>query len=463
MEESTPWKTVWRLGRLFVPGWQPGAVAYVQFRHGGKRHTLAAGACVPGEALQACAQVYAETIAAEPARSPREESKLATLLMRWVLSNEGVAEPETVKTFGVYARKFLRAFDGTSSVTETGRIKAYARDRLREVVLATVKREVSGLRSFVNWCVDEKHIAVRPAWIDLKSSALLPKKAAGTRSGKQRAVAHPLTPVQVEALLDALPERSDGEGGYVVRARMVFAYTTGLRPATIDQMLFTDIVKGEDGGPAFKIRDEIDKSKYGRTVDLSDRAVAALEAAAGGSAESWLVQSGAVPLENAASVFGRHDYRPHLDAASIAAGLPFKVAPYDLRHARATHWIDEGVPLGKVAFLLGHRLITTTNKYVHPTGRSARSWLNASPTPPISGTPSAPVDAPARVKVARFHLQPTTSFPDGAPFREDCSSDQDHERAARAYAKEWVVEYECAGCEIPECPQHGSHFYGGAP
>lgn len=444
LETKQPWTLRWRAGRRFGE-WAPGAVAYVHFRHRGRRRAVSAGACSPGEAPAACAKVYADAVDETPEKHERltpARKQLSGFVSRWVISNVGVAEPETVQTFELYGRRFVRSFDGIESLVALGRIRAYARDRLREAVVGTVKRELSGLRSFARWCVDEGVFTSEPGWLAMKVSALLPKKAAGTRTGAQRAEANKLTPAQVAALLAALPERSEG-GSYPVRARFVFAYETGLRPATIDQMLQSDLVQN---GAAVKIRDEIDKSNYGRIVPLSARAVAAVESIASSRTPGlW--------AEGDAEVFGRHDFRADLAAASAAAGLPFKAAPYDLRHARATHWMEEGVPLGVVAFLLGHRLVTTTNKYVHPSGRTAREWLNR-PAPPISG------DRPPRPepgeRVARFGiLQPTRSFPGGAPLREYFQTDTEQLLAARIYAHEWRAQYECAGCELPDCPQHG--------
>lgn len=62
-----------------------------------------------------------------------------------------------------------------------------------------------------------------------------------------------------------------------------------------------------------------------------------------------------------------------------------------------------------------------------------------------------------KTKVARFWLQPTESFPDGAPQREEYESDRDHDFACLDYAAEWEKKYECMAspCRNCDCPQHG--------
>ncbi len=76
-----------------------------------------------------------------------------------------------------------------------------------------------------------------------------------------------------------------------------------------------------------------------------------------------------------------------------------------------------------------------------------------------------------KLKVNRFHLQPTSSFPDGAPQREEYETDEAHAQACCAYGREWVQKYECLGlakhwltngrdgrtateCRNRDCPQH---------
>jgi len=57
-------------------------------------------------------------------------------------------------------------------------------------------------------------------------------------------------------------------------------------------------------------------------------------------------------------------------------------------------------------------------------------------------------------KHERFYLQPTRSFPEGAPQREEYYTDKAHEEACEAYAAEWRAEYECPGCDVKPPAKH---------
>lgn len=61
-----------------------------------------------------------------------------------------------------------------------------------------------------------------------------------------------------------------------------------------------------------------------------------------------------------------------------------------------------------------------------------------------------------RKSVARFWLQPTATFPEGAPQRESFDSDRAFDRACVTYAREWRGLYRCGGCGDVACPQCGA-------
>jgi hypothetical protein len=61
-----------------------------------------------------------------------------------------------------------------------------------------------------------------------------------------------------------------------------------------------------------------------------------------------------------------------------------------------------------------------------------------------------------RKNVQRFWLQPTATFPEGAPQRERYLSERAYDRAEVQYANEWRATYQCAGCDDVGCPQCGA-------
>lgn len=61
-----------------------------------------------------------------------------------------------------------------------------------------------------------------------------------------------------------------------------------------------------------------------------------------------------------------------------------------------------------------------------------------------------------RKTVSHFWLQPTTTFPEGAPQREEYGDDAAFSAACDAYDKEWRAAYVCGdgNCQNRDCPQH---------
>ena len=63
--------------------------------------------------------------------------------------------------------------------------------------------------------------------------------------------------------------------------------------------------------------------------------------------------------------------------AAFKAGLEEKVSPHWLRHAHASHALDNGAPIHLVQYTLGHSNVATTSKYLHvrPEDSSSRFLL----------------------------------------------------------------------------------------
>ena len=67
------------------------------------------------------------------------------------------------------------------------------------------------------------------------------------------------------------------------------------------------------------------------------------------------------------------------------AKIPKRVSPHRLRHTFATHLVKAGVQLVTIRDLLGHRLITSTQIYLHVTAADLREAADRHPISTLSG------------------------------------------------------------------------------
>jgi integrase len=153
------------------------------------------------------------------------------------------------------------------------------------------------------------------------------------------------------------------DGGTQPRAFFELMWETGLRTGTLARISVPEDY--EHGRATLSIRNEIDKARFGRELPLSVRARQILDEVA----------------PRRGLVFGEHDLRARLRRAAREAGFSVertrRLSNHALRHARATHLASRSDNLVGVAFLLGHKHLTTTAIYAKPRQRAAREVLAA--------------------------------------------------------------------------------------
>jgi integrase len=181
----------------------------------------------------------------------------------WLDSVEALYDETTHHTLGVYAAKWPAFFGETIDRIDSPALARFLAVRLGQVTRSTVKKELWGLRSFVTWLVEVAQlIPTMPPF------PKVPKRATGVRVGRQREKAVELTVEQKDALISTLSA--------VSRPRYEFMRETGLRPETIDKLKEPEhYVRGSG---VLKITADIDKARYARTVPISERARAILDA-----------------------------------------------------------------------------------------------------------------------------------------------------------------------------------------
>jgi integrase len=354
------WKLKWR------DGW-----ASVRFTHAGRQHVIALGTQDGDEATRRAAYEYAEVVSgrrvATQAR-PSARLDLAELIALWIEAQDGSLDEETCATLETYGRHYVQFFSTLDRMTAAG-CADYCRARLRQVLRKTVQKERVFLTQFLRWAHEQQAIGAVP------EIPPLPKKATGVRAGRQRATPVETTAAEVRAILEALPEFSKRIGGrrWPVRDRFVFAYETSLRPGSVEVIEVP--THWAPGSRELVLADDEDKARFGRTLDLTPAAVAVLEAHVPRGPDGHI----------GGLVFGAHNFNKALKAAAKAVlgevrGKAF--APYDFRHGRAQHLVDAGAPLRGVAYLLGHRRLTTTDRYLRPDRREGQRALAAAAAGP---------------------------------------------------------------------------------
>ncbi len=274
-------------------------------------------------------------------------------------AERGAAE----NTLSSYARdledaaSFLSSRNATLAQAETEDLSAYLSHLARQGFEASSQaRRLSALRQFYKFLYAENIRASDP------SSVLdAPKRA--------RPLPKTLDTGSVNKLLKLAQEEADMPGpGQLGRLRMLalleLAYATGMRVSELVSLpanvLDTEgrflLIKGKGGKE--------------RLVPLSRPAVSALksygdalavEQMASGQESSFLFPAASKQGYLARQVFAR-------DLKSLAARAGLKAAaisPHVLRHAFASHLLENGADLRAVQELLGHSDISTTQIYTH--------------------------------------------------------------------------------------------------
>ena len=334
----------------------------VRWTRDGVRAHVSTGTRDPEAAAREAARLYAASVSGRRRRSSRaSRAEVDQLGAEWLADSDQVLDPETQAKYEQYVRGWSDFFGHLDQVTGPA-IEDYWRARLRVVKRRTVIKQLYALNGFLRWCRARRHLD------ELPSYDMPPKSATGTpANGRPRVETVPLSRAEVERLLAELPEWSAraqrGGKRWRVRDQFTVAWETALRPATLAGLVAPgDYRKGAE---LLRIRDEVDKARFGREGPLTARAREALDrcAPAAGPILAWVASA------TAAS---------YLREAARRARLPQERAgrlkPYDLRHARLTLLAESGNLVG-VAFLAGHKAITTTNRYVHAHARAAAEVL----------------------------------------------------------------------------------------
>jgi integrase/recombinase XerD len=178
-----------------------------------------------------------------------------------------------------------------------------------------------------------------------------------------------LTVDDVDRLLaTARQEAGDGErpaGERLRRARLVclleVLYATGLR---VSELVALPIAAARRDARMLLVRGKGNKERLVPLNNTAKTAMAdylAMRDTAGLKASRWLY-----PSFGESGHLTRQHFARDLKAIAVAAGIRAdKISPHVLRHAFASHLLQNGADLRVVQTLLGHADISTTQIYTH--------------------------------------------------------------------------------------------------
>jgi integrase/recombinase XerC len=211
----------------------------------------------------------------------------------------------------------------------------------------TIARKLSAVRSFFSYLVKHNVIRENPA-----ENVLTPKH--------KRSMPAYLTVDDMFRLLDSI----QGDRLLTLRNRAMFEtmYSSGLRVSELAGMDLFDI--DLDQG-LVKV---CGKGQKERIVPIGRRALDAIQTYRQRlSSEKGLAQDQNTPLflnKNGGRLSSRSIARI-LGQLARQCGLAVPISPHALRHTFATHMLDAGADLRIVQELLGHKSLSTTQRYTH--------------------------------------------------------------------------------------------------
>jgi len=257
-------------------------------------------------------------------------------------------------TVEAYLRDLQRLADFAVSkgVRDPGRV---SRTLLRDFVYllkdlglspATIRREVSAIRTYYGFLVGEGRVANDPS--DRLESPRRGRTLPGTLSVRD-----------VEALLAA--PNVDEPLAWRDRSLLELGYGAGLRVSEICGLVTTDLLLSENLVRVFG------KGGKERLVPIGRSVIGAVsvylhqlrpELDRGRSGGRVLLNARGQPLSRVGA-WGI------VKRAAARAGLTKRVTPHTLRHSFATHLLEGGADLRAVQEMLGHADLSTTQIYTH--------------------------------------------------------------------------------------------------
>ena len=278
-------------------------------------------------------------------RSEPESPFFTTYLpiyLDYLAVEKGLAK-NSLSAYATDLRRFGRWLDAhpLESVKRQQIVRYIQSLRSSGISARSVARALAALRGFFRFLVAEKHLKHDPTE-NLENPKLwstLPKS---------------LHPSEVDDLL-AAPDRTTSDG-LRDAAMLELLYATGLRVSELIKVKIEDVVL--DAG----FLRTFGKGSKERIVPFGDSARAAITAYIEHGRKKNNIY---LFLTNRGRPMTRQTFWMKIVRYARQAGIKSHISPHVLRHAFATHLLENGADLRSVQLMLGHSDISTTQIYTH--------------------------------------------------------------------------------------------------
>ena len=237
---------------------------------------------------------------------------------------------------------------------ELAEVRGFLRDQVKRGLIETsMLRKISALRAFFGFLLRAGEIAADP-------TLLL------SRPRKRRRIPPVITEESIGRMME-IPEKENLRG-YRDRAVLEFLYGTGTRLGEMVSLNVSDMVEADEtlrvvgkgnkerlipwGGKAKTAFYDYQAFRFGIEGPVDDKTLGAF---AGYPAFSARVRDRISP-RTVQRIVGRYLRR---------VSMTTRQSPHSLRHAFATHLLNNGADLRAVQELLGHESLSTTQIYTH--------------------------------------------------------------------------------------------------
>lgn len=300
---------------------------------------------------------FAQWLLLGGADAPTEKRKDLTVADLWaVYEAQHVRRKATSSATHDWSWRNLRVHFGDLLLADvTDAVPGYVAKRERGQIgrpakSATIRRELALLRACLNWCADPTERRPLIDRADVPGFALPADSEPRDRWLRED---------EIRRLLDAA--RSEGRMSRVERFLWLALETGGRKQALLD--LTWDRVDFETGVIHLALPGRRQTTKRRASVPISRALRPVLERAYDERTGDLVLDHGGDVWAAVQSVVRRAGLAPAVPRKTGAAATATGISPHVFRHTAATHMARRGVPLWKIAKVLGDTLVTVEKTY----------------------------------------------------------------------------------------------------